>query len=116
MKTLEDQEFAKVRAKLDKALTSVFTEDGKRAVLFYMLQRYSLNLEQASSDPVRLEAALTNMLGDIGWLVVKRKILEQFWGRSVGIEEPAVHGASLRDAFGLAGGLARNLVSLKGPA
>ncbi len=116
MKTLEDQEFAKVRAKLDKALTSVFTEDGKRAVLFYMQQRYSLNLEQASSDPVRLEAALTNMLGDIGWLVVKRKILEQFWGRSVGIEEPAVDGASLRDAFGLAGGLARNLFSFKGPA
>jgi glycosyltransferase A (GT-A) superfamily protein (DUF2064 family) len=95
--------YDQIRAKLDSALTSVFTEDGKRAVLYYMTEKYSLTLEQASRDPGKLETALTNLLGEIGWTVVKRRILEQFYGPSIGIDMVTVESASLRDAFGMIG-------------
>lgn len=92
--------------KLDAALTSIFSEDGKRTVIYYMTNTFGLSLEQASADPVLLERALTGMLGDIGWMVVKRAILEEFWERRVGINETqAVKSASLREVFGFVGGL-----------
>ncbi len=87
---------------LDSALTSVFSESGKEAVIYYMTQKYSLSLEQASRDPKKLEHALTSLLGEIGWTVVKRRILEQFYGPSVKSDFASVMSASLSDAFGLA--------------
>lgn len=84
---------------LDSVLTSIFAEGGKRAVLYYMTEKYSLTLEQASRNPGKLEEALTNLLGEIGWTVVKRRILEQFLGQG---GKQGVETASLRDAFGLA--------------
>jgi hypothetical protein len=97
---------AGIQAKLDEALTSVFSEEGKRTVLYHMSTSYSLTLEQASADPARLEAALTGMLGEIGWMVVKRKILEHFWERKIELQEVSVvKSASLQAAFGLIGGL-----------
>ncbi len=99
-------EFDRIRAKLDEALTLVFTEDGKRTVLFYMSKEFSLTLEQASKEPARLEEALTNLLGEIGWMVVKRKILEQLWERSIEMHEVSiVENASLQSAFGFVRGL-----------
>jgi len=87
--------------RLDKALTSIFSEDGKRTVLYYMTNKFGLTLEQATRDPSKLEAALTGMLGEIGWMVVKRAILEEFWNKKIGINETVlVERASLREAFG----------------
>lgn len=101
--TAQTAEFDRIRSKIDTALTAVFTDGGKRAVLYYMSRSFSLSLEQASKDPKRLEAALTKMLGEIGWMVVKRKILEQFWNRSIEIQEmTVVKNASLQTAFGFA--------------
>ncbi len=89
-----------VTSKLDSALTTIFSESGKKTVLYYLTNKYDLTLEQASLDPSRLEKALTNLLGELGWAVVKRAILEQFWGRRIGMDEVnVVAGASLRDAF-----------------
>ncbi len=91
-----------VIAKLDTALTAVFSEDGKRTVLYYMTNKYGLTLEQASLDPAKLERAFTGMLGEIGWAVVKRAILEQFWDRRIGMEEAnTLQRVSLREAFSL---------------
>ena len=90
-----------VVAKLDTALTSIFSEDGKRTVLFYMTNKFGLTLEQATRDPSKLEAALTGMLGEVGWMVVKKAILEEFWNKKIGINETVVvERASLREAFG----------------
>jgi hypothetical protein len=86
---------------LDSVLTSIFAEGGKRTVLYYMTEEYNLTLEQASRNPGKLEEALTNLLGEIGWTVVKRRILEQFLGQG-GTGTRGVETASLRDAFGLA--------------
>lgn len=92
--------YDQIRKRIDNALTTIFTEDGKRAVLYYMTEKYSLTLEQASIDPGRLEDALTSMLGEIGWMVVKKKILEQFYGRNDRMALVHIETASLRDAFG----------------
>ncbi|MDA4123887.1 MAG: hypothetical protein OK438_00360 [Thaumarchaeota archaeon] len=101
----QTSEFERIRLKLDKALTTVFTEEGKKTVLFYMSKESSLTLEQASQDPARLERALTSLLGEIGWMVVKRKILEQLWERSIEMHEvSAVKNASLQSAFGFVRG------------
>ena len=67
-------------SQLDSVLTSVFTEGGKNAIVYYMTEKYSLTLEQACENPGRLEAALTNLLGESGWGVVKRKIVEHVDG------------------------------------
>ncbi len=97
---------AAVMAKLDKALTSVFNEAGKKAVLYHMEQRYGLTFEGASSDPIQLEKAMTGLLGSIGWLVVKRRILEQFTGLDIPLQDSkSVEAWSLSDAFGFARGL-----------
>jgi hypothetical protein len=93
-------------AKLDTALTSIFTEDGKKTVLFYLSVKYSLTLEQASVDPGKLEKALTGLLGEVGWMVVKRAILEHFWERKIPRQEiRVVETASLGEAFGFVKGL-----------
>ena len=97
---------ADVVAKLDSALTAVFNEDGKRTVLYYLANKYSLSLEQASVDPSKLEKALSHLLGEIGWMVVKRAILEQFWDRKIPVDEvKSVERASLQQAFGFVRGL-----------
>jgi hypothetical protein len=93
-------------AKLDTALTSIFTEDGKKTVLFYLSLKYSLTLEQASVDPGKLEKALTGLLGEVGWMVVKRAILEHFWEKKIPRQEiKLVEKASLGEAFGFVRGL-----------
>jgi hypothetical protein len=97
--------YAQIRHKLDCALTSIFTEDGKKAVLYYMTEKYSLTLEQASQDPGRLEEALTSMLGEIGWMVVKKRILEQFYGKTERMVMVPLETVSLRDAFGTIGSI-----------
>jgi len=90
-----------VICKLDSALTKIFSEDGKRTVLYHLTNKYGLTLEQASADPARLEKALTGMLGEIGWVVVKRAILEVFWDKKIDINETTlVERASLGEAFG----------------
>ena len=90
-----------VLAKLDHALTGIFSEDGKKTVTFYLTSKYGLTLEQATRDPSKLEKALTAMLGDVGWMVVKKAILEEFWNKKIGINETlVVERASLREAFG----------------
>ena len=103
-----------VISKLDGALTQVFSEQGKQTVLYYMTNKFGLSLEQATQDPVRLERALTSMLGEIGWMVVKRTILEAFWGRSVEVSDTKlVERASLHEAFGFIRGI--NLGTFVGP-
>lgn len=84
-------------AKLDTALTSVFTEEGKRAVMYHLNARFGLTLERASTDPASLETAFTGMLGATGWTVVKRAIMEEFLGEKAGAGSES---ASLREAFG----------------
>lgn len=95
---------------LDSALTAIFSEDGKRTVLYYMSNKYGLTLEKASMDPKSLENALTGLLGEVGWMVVKKTILEHFWERKIGLQETdVVQRASLREAFGFAHGLGFNI-------
>ena len=92
--------------KLDSALTSVFSEDGKKTVIYYLNTRFGLTLEQATADPGALERALKGMLGEIGWMVVKKAILEEFWQKKVAIDETnRIKSASLREAFGFMHGL-----------
>ena len=89
-----------VVSRLDTALTTIFNEDGKRTVLYYMTNKFDLSLKQASADPTKLERALTNLLGEVGWMVVKRAILEEFLDRKIAVHETdLVQRASLRDAF-----------------
>jgi hypothetical protein len=105
-----------VVAKLDAALTTIFSEDGKRTVIYYMTNQFGLTLEQASADPSKLERALTDLLGEIGWMVVKRAILEVFWEKKIGINETVlVERASLREAFGFVRGVGQGLGSFLGP-
>ncbi len=95
-------DLARIVSKLDYALTSIFSEDGKRTVMYYMGTKFGLTLEKATVDPEGLEAALTDMLGKIGWMVVKKAILEEFGGRRIELHDTAlVERASLREAFGL---------------
>ena len=95
-----------VVSRLDTALTTIFNEDGKRTVLYYMTNKFNLSLQQASADPTKLERALTNLLGEVGWMVVKRAILEEFLDRKIAVHETdLVQRASLRDAFGFVRGL-----------
>ena len=90
-----------VVAKLDRALTTIFSEDGMRTVAYYLTNKYELTLEQATRDPSKLEKALTGMLGEVGWMVVKKAILEEFWNKKIEISETVlIERASLRDAFG----------------
>jgi len=92
--------------RLDKALTAIFSEDGKRTVTYYLTNKYGVTLESASRDPSKLERALTELLGEVGWTVVKKAILEEFWSKKIGIDETlVVERASLREAFGLIRGL-----------
>jgi hypothetical protein len=89
-----------IRARLDVALTSIFNEDGKRTVLYYLANKFDLTLEQACAEPAKLERALTGLLGEVGWMVVKKAILEQFWERKIPVNEMiVVERASLREAF-----------------
>ena len=92
--------YDQIANKLDAALESIFTQEGKRTVLFFLAQNYSLTLEDASADPARLEAALTNLLGEIGWQVVRKKILEQFQMNSMGVVSLAREQVHLSDVFG----------------
>jgi hypothetical protein len=89
-----------IMERLDTTLNSVFSEDGKRAVLFYLTEKYSVTLEMASRDPVKLEAALTDLLGEIGWTVVKRRIIRELYGPTLEANTTSVETASLSDAFG----------------
>ena len=92
--------------KLDKALTAIFSEDGKRTVTYYLTNKYGVTLESASRDPSKLERALTELLGEVGWTVVKKAILEEFWSKKIGMDEMViVEKASLREAFGFVRGL-----------
>lgn len=92
--------YEQIREKLDSALTSVFSENGKKTVLFYLTEKYSLTLEKASKNPGKLEESLTNLLGEIGWAAVKRRILQEIYGPSLEITSISVESASLSDAFG----------------
>jgi len=92
--------------RLDRALTGIFSENGKRTVMFYLTNKYGVTLESASRDPSKLERALTELLGEVGWTVVKKAILEEFWSKKIGINETlVVERASLREAFGFVRGL-----------
>jgi hypothetical protein len=95
-----------VATRLDSALTTIFSEDGKRTVLYYMTNKYNLSLQQASKDPSKLEKALTNLLGEVGYLVVKRSILEEFLDTKIPMNDTKmVQTTSLREAFGFVRGL-----------
>ncbi len=89
-----------IKEKLETALSSVFSEDGKKTVLFYLTEEYSLTLDRASKDPEKLEESLTNLLGEIGWTVVKRRILREIYGPSLEVDSVSAGTASLSDAFG----------------
>ena len=92
--------------RLDRALTAIFSEDGKRTVTYYLTNKYGVTLEAASRDPSKLERALTELLGQVGWTVVKKAILEEFWNKKIEINETVVvERASLREAFGFVRGL-----------
>jgi len=102
---------AEIVAKLDSALTSIFSDDGKRTVLYYMSENYGLTLKQACVDPGKLENALTGLLGEVGWMVVKRAILEHLWDRKIPRQEVhVVESASLRYAFGFMKGFRAGLL------
>jgi len=92
--------YDQIRDKLDSAFTSVFSEEGKKTVLYYLTEKYSLTLERASRDPEKLEKSLTSLLGEVGWLAVKRRILQEIYGSDVHIEKMSVEASSLGDAFG----------------
>jgi hypothetical protein len=95
-----------VVSRLDSALTTIFSEDGKRTVLYYMTNRFNLSLQQASADPPKLERALTNLLGEVGYMVVKRAILEECLDRKIPMNDTEfVQRTSLREAFGFIRGL-----------
>ena len=97
---------AAVVERLDRALTAVFSEDGKRTVTYYLTNKYGVTLESATRDPSKLERALTELLGEVGWTVVKKTILEEFWNRKIEINDTViVKRASLREAFGFVRGL-----------
>jgi hypothetical protein len=97
---------AEIVEKLDRALTAIFSEDGKRTVTYYLTNKYGVTLESASRDPSKLERALTELLGEVGWTVVKKAILEEFWSTKIGMNETlVVERASLREAFGFIRGL-----------
>ena len=109
-----------ITEKLDTALTSIFNEDGKRTVLYYLVNKYGLTLEQASEDPQRLEGAFTGLLGEVGWMVVKRAILEAIWERKVPRNDViVVERASLKEVFSsvkVKGLLSSGIRLLPGPA
>ncbi|MGD0146783.1 MAG: hypothetical protein ABSB53_08055 [Nitrososphaerales archaeon] len=92
--------YEQIRERLDSALTSVFSENGKKTVLFYLTEKYSLTLEKASKNPEKLEESLTNLLGEIGWTVVKRRILQEIYGPNFEIGSISAKTSSLSDAFG----------------
>ena len=97
---------SEVVERLDKALTAIFSEDGKRTVTYYLTNKYGVTLESASRDPSKLEKALTELLGEVGWTVVKKAILEEFWNKKIEINDTIiVERASLREAFGFVLGL-----------
>ena len=97
---------AEIVEKLDRALTVIFSEDGKRTVTYYLTNKYGVTLESASKDPSKLERALTELLGQVGWMVVKKAILEEFWSKKIGMNETVVvERASLHEAFGFIRGL-----------
>ena len=97
---------AEVVERLDRALTAIFSEDGKRTVTYYLTNKYGVTLESASRDPAKLERALTELLGEVGWTVVKKAILEEFWNKKIELNETVlVERASLREAFGFVRGL-----------
>jgi hypothetical protein len=96
----QDIAYEQIRERLDSALTSIFSEGGKKAVLFYLTEKYGLTLKLASENPEKLEESLTNLLGEIGWTVVKRRILQEFYGPGPEIGSASVETASLSDAFG----------------
>ena len=103
---LQDEGPEEVVSRLDTALTAIFNEDGKRTVLYYMTNKFNLSLKQASVDPAKLERALTNLLGEVGWMVVKRAILEECLDRKIPMNDTElVKRTSLRDAFGVVKGL-----------
>ena len=97
---------AEIVEKLERALTVIFSEDGKRTVTYYLTNKYGVTMESASRDPSKLERALTELLGEVGWMVVKKAILEEFWSKKIGIDETVVvERASLHEAFGFIRGL-----------
>jgi len=97
----QEMAYNQIREKLDSALTSVFSEEGKRTVLYYLEEEFSLTLHKASKNPAMLEESLTNLLGEIGWRVVKHRILQEFYGSNIETGTASVEGASLSEAFGL---------------
>ena len=50
--TAQGLTYDKIQSTVDAALTAVFSEAGKKAVLYYMSENYSLSLEQASKNPL----------------------------------------------------------------
>ena len=92
--------YDQIRDKLDSAFTSIFSEEGKKTVLYYLTEKYSMTLERASRDPEQLEKSLTSLLGEVGWLAVKRRILQEIYGSSVEVGKFSVEASSLTDAFG----------------
>ena len=90
----------RIAARIDTALETIFTKDGKRAVLYFLSKRYSLTLEEAGADPARLEAALTSLLGEIGWTVVRKRILEEFSTSQPMAASVSYETRSLGEVFG----------------
>ena len=90
-----------VAMKLESALTAIFSEDGKRTVMYYVANRFGMTLEQATVNPAKFEKALTEMLGELGWMVVKKAILEEFWDKRIDVSDTnVVKMASLHEVFG----------------
>jgi hypothetical protein len=92
--------YEQIRERLDSAFTSIFSENGKKTVVFYLTEKYSLTLEKASRNPERLEESLTNLLGEVGWAAVKRRILREIYGPDLEIRSISPETTSLSDAFG----------------
>ena len=90
----ESADSSRMKQDIDSVLTTVFSEDGKKAILFHMTERYGLTLEEASVHPRRLADAMRSLLGERGWGVVNLRILEQLRGnRSEGVH------AALQDRY-----------------
>jgi hypothetical protein len=75
-------------------------EDNKKPVLFYLTEKDILTLEKASKDPRRLEESLTSLLGELGWTVVKLRILQEICGVDFEFNRISAETASLSEAFG----------------
>jgi hypothetical protein len=82
----------------DDSLSEIFTEDGKKAVLFYLKANYNVSLKDIVSRPTELAKALEDLLGVLGSNIVRDRIMRRFNGPVA----PRISGAHVQASDELA--------------